>query len=370
MKQFLALLCIVFSTGLYACGNEYGVSLNGDRLHTPIFYLSDSYRGFDKEALQHKLNAAIAKRGQQEDDFQNESNIALFYMKLGEVKKAIQILEPLAREYPDEYIIIANLGTAYELDGQLQKALNFISKGYEINPDSHHASEWIHIKILEAKIAHGSNSNWFRKNPIVTVEELVEHQSEMSRYDRRNHLMIQIRTRVPFTPSPNPIIANLLRTYASYCETYSSYENALMARMYVLEFENVGITLIRDRREIANLMKRIRERRDIYSSFSPIFMDLLKTGEIDPNLLLYAADTLAFQFEASDRIQFAQLDSFALLKMQNDSLRIITKRKRKRYKIQAARQNGFFWGSLFGTIGLILGIIISTISYRRKKKNL
>ncbi len=366
MKQLLTFLILALSLSANACGNEYGVSLSGERLHTPLFYLSDRYRSFDKEDLQRKLGEAISKRGQNEDDFQNESNIALYYMKLGEVKKAIKILEPLAAEYPDEYVIIANLGTAYELDGQLNKALNQIKKGYAMNPKSHYGSEWVHIKILEAKIAHGANSNWFRRNPIVSLAELEEKETDyVGRRD--THLSVQIRTRLPFTPAPNPVIANLLRTHAEYCEKHSSYENALMARIYALEFEDVGITLIRDRHALAELITKIRGREDIHSSFSPMFKDLLETGEIDPNLLIYAVDTLAFQFDAADNIQFAQVDSLQLLKAQNDSLKTVAGKKRKRYKIQAAGQNGFFWGMLFGTIGLILGIIIATISHRRKR---
>ncbi|MCR9173476.1 MAG: hypothetical protein NXI10_13325 [bacterium] len=365
MKYTLSLLLLIFTFTSSACGNEYGMTLNGDRLHTPIFYLSDYYRSFDKEEIQRKLGEAISKRGQREDDFQNESNIALFYMKLGEVKKAIQILEPLAAEYPDEYIIIANLGTAYELDGQLGKALNMIRKGYAINPDSHYGSEWIHIKILEAKIAHGSNSSWYISHPIVTVEELVEKSQGQSRH--RNHLAAQIRTRVPFTPAPNKVIANLLRTYAKYCEEYDTYENALMARIYVLEFEKSNYQSLRDREALADLIKKIKSREDIYVGFSPMFKDLLETGDIDPNLLIYAADTAALQFEAADAIQFEQLDSLEIYKAQNDSLQKLAQKKAKRYKIQPAGQNGFFWGLLFGTIGLVLGIIIATISYRRKK---
>lgn len=366
MKYILSLLILVISLASNACGNEYGVSLHGDRLHTPIFYLSDFYRQFDTEAIRQKLNAAIAKRGEQEDDFQNESNIALYYMKLGQVKKALEILEPLAAEFPDEYIIIANLGTAYELDGQFQNALAQIKKGYAINPDSHHGSEWIHIKILEAKIKYGSNSDWFRRNPIVTVEELIE-KLPPRRGGFRDHLSAQIRTRLPFTPAPNVVIGNLLRTYAEYCEKYSSYENALMARIYVLEFESHPYTLRGDRIALAELVDKIRHREDIHSGFSPMFMRLLETGEIDPRMLIYAVDTAAFQFEQADAVQFAQLDSLALYKAENDSLKVLTRKKAKRYKIQAAGQNGFFWGSLFGTIGLVLGIIIATISYRRKK---
>lgn len=366
MKHLLSLLILCFAFSANACGNEYGIALNGDRLHTPIFYLSDNYREFDEPEIRRRLGEAIAKRGQQEDDFKNESNIALYYMKLGEVKKAIRILEPLVNEYPDEYIIIANLGTAYELDGQLRRALDLIRRGYAINPDSHYGSEWIHIKILEAKIAHGSNSSWYISHPIVTVEELLEKQNDYrGRYN--NHLAAQIRTRVPFTPAPNKVIANLLRTYAKYCEEHDTYENALMARIYVLEFEDLSYQRLRDREALADLINKIKEREDIFVGFSPMFKNLISTGEIDPYLLIYAADTAAYQFQQADAVQFEQLDSLDLYKSQIDSLQKVANAKKKRYKIQAAGQNGFFWGLLFGTIGLVLGIIISTISYRRKK---
>ena len=366
MKQLiLALLMIPIYLPSFACGNEYGMTLSGDRLHTPIFYLSEYYRSFDTNEIQAKLDAAITKRVLEKDNFKNESNIALYYMKLGKVKKALDILVPLQKQYPEEYVIIANLGTAYELDGQLQNALKHIQKGYEINPESHYGSEWIHIKILEAKIKYGANSNWFRRNPIVTIDEVVEHASNQSRH--RNQLAIQIRTRVPFTPAPNPIIANLLRTYAAYCEKYDSYENALMARIYTLEFESVGITLLKDQEALVNLINAIKTREDSSSRFSPIFRDLLEAGKIDPNLLIYAADTVALQFEAVDRVQFEQLDSLQAIKAENDSLRDLTIKERRRIHIQPAGQNGFFWGMLFGTLGLILGIIIATISVRRKR---
>jgi tetratricopeptide (TPR) repeat protein len=363
MKHILTSIFLTFATILLGCGNEYGMTLSGERLHTPIFYLSDRYRQFDASEIRIELNAALAKRSTNDSDFKNESNIALYHMKLGKVEKAIEILEPLAEQYPDEYIIVANLGTAYELNGQFDKALECIKKGYAMNPNSHYGSEWIHIKILEAKIRHGANSNWFRRNPIITVEELHEAQSQSSIH-YRNQLAIQIRTRVPFTPAPNPVIANLLRTYAAYCEKYSSYENALMARIYVLEFENVGITLIRDRDALARLLDSIKNRSDTRASLSPIFIDLLETGAIDPNLLLFAVDTVALQLEEADIVQFKRIDS---LQRVTDSLQRLTGKKRKRIHIQPAGQNGLFWGMLFGTLGLIFGILIATISRRRNR---
>lgn len=62
-----------------------------------------------------------------------------------------------------------------------------------------------------------------------------------------------------------------------------------------------------------------------------------------------------------------EADSIEILKVKVDSLQKIVDQKRQRIRIQPAGENGFFWGTLFGTLGIIIGIIISTISYRRKR---
>ncbi len=55
-------------------------------------------------------------------------------------------------QHPNDYSIIANLGTAYELTGNDEKALELIRKAVAINPNSHYNSEWIHVRILEEKV--------------------------------------------------------------------------------------------------------------------------------------------------------------------------------------------------------------------------
>lgn len=62
-------------------------------------------------------------------DMATQSDIATQCLKLGEFEKALSIFEPLAKKYPNEYKIIANLGTTYELLGQNEKALKFYQKG-------------------------------------------------------------------------------------------------------------------------------------------------------------------------------------------------------------------------------------------------
>lgn len=130
-------------------------------IFTNFFYLSKKHRTFDTEHIKERLAITEAKPNAK-TNFKIQSNIASYHIKLGEVKKALQILKPLSDNYPNEYTISANLGTAYELEGQLNKALRLIKNGYQINSESHFGSEWIHIKILEAKIKERSNPGWLK----------------------------------------------------------------------------------------------------------------------------------------------------------------------------------------------------------------
>ncbi len=106
-----------------------------------------------------------------------ESDHALTLCHLGKVQEALAILERLIQKYPLEYNIIANLGTTYELTGQNEKALQYIKKGLELNKESHAGSEWIHVKILEAKIALQQNPTWLKENELLGKEARETAQS-------------------------------------------------------------------------------------------------------------------------------------------------------------------------------------------------
>ena len=49
--------------------------------------------------------------------------------KSGESRKAVDILKTVERTHPGEYIVASNLGTAYELSGDLAKAHQWIGEG-------------------------------------------------------------------------------------------------------------------------------------------------------------------------------------------------------------------------------------------------
>lgn len=153
MRALLVLITLlIVPTISYPCGNEYGETLDGTRMYGRYFYLSPDMRAFNTERLTEHLDDLYRRSGNLSGDYKIWSDIAVNLMKLGMADSAIKILIPLAKKYPEEYNILANLGTGYELIGALDSAHKYISKGFEINPRSHRGSEWIHVKILEAKI--------------------------------------------------------------------------------------------------------------------------------------------------------------------------------------------------------------------------
>lgn len=71
----------------------------------------------------------------------------------GEYATAIAQLEEIEARDPGNYHTASNLGTAFELAGENEKALNWIREGIKRNARAHRGTEWLHELILEAKVA-------------------------------------------------------------------------------------------------------------------------------------------------------------------------------------------------------------------------
>lgn len=83
----------------------------------------------------------------QKDIKQNPDNLELYddlavaYEKTGDTAKAIEITEELLQRDPKRYETIANLGTFYIHNKELERGVEYIDKALEINPDAHFGRE-------------------------------------------------------------------------------------------------------------------------------------------------------------------------------------------------------------------------------------
>lgn len=68
-------------------------------------------------------------------------DLAVAYSKLGNDKKAIELMKLKEKFAPNLYETFANLGTFYIHDGQFEEGLKFINKAIKINPEAHFGRE-------------------------------------------------------------------------------------------------------------------------------------------------------------------------------------------------------------------------------------
>ena len=140
------------------------------------------------------------------------SDYALILMLQKKYKEASEIYLNIEKQSPGRYATASNLGTVYELMGNNEEALMWISKSYRIDSNSHMGSEWLHVKILEAKIKGNEyiNSRFLVNTDFGKADTPQTTKSHEDLVKLRDALFYQLNERVSFIKTPEPIVAQLL----------------------------------------------------------------------------------------------------------------------------------------------------------------
>jgi tetratricopeptide (TPR) repeat protein len=77
------------------------------------------------------------------------NDLAGAYLRLGQAQKAADLLQPVLGQFPNDYGVRANLGTAYHLLGRYAEAERHIARDLELNPDGHFGLERYHLALLQ-----------------------------------------------------------------------------------------------------------------------------------------------------------------------------------------------------------------------------
>jgi tetratricopeptide (TPR) repeat protein len=126
------------------------------------------------------------KRKAETGDYRDRNDYAAVLISLGELPEAIEILTAIEAERPDDYVSAVNLGTAYELQGDLPKALAWIKLGMERNSDAHYGTEWLHVKILETELNLAEDPAWLQTHSVLGLDfgsEVTPERPEVSLTD-------------------------------------------------------------------------------------------------------------------------------------------------------------------------------------------
>lgn len=263
MRQIIPFLVVCFlliPTAVFSCFNEYHPSempfANGkvdlykliysDKTHIPYWHY-----GFDEMDELRLQSAALLKKGLKNLDYKELSDYAVLQMKIDDKEQGLSILEKLYAEHPDEYNIIANLGTAYEIMGQDQKALDLLKKAVAINPISHYGSEWIHINILEQKLG----AKQYDKIINLGVKDFSTWIIDKSYIFPRpaDSLKIQIayqlHERIGFIKAPDSVISHLILDFADIIAKTDVRDSATIFYNYAIHYNSLLQNTVDERKK-------------------------------------------------------------------------------------------------------------------------
>jgi tetratricopeptide (TPR) repeat protein len=266
---FSLLLCALLAIAVAApaCVWIKGTKYSGASVTTGGVSTGALLRRFMEEDL-HAKGLRMERELRGSTNFNDRSDCAVAWMYLGDSAEAVKRLQALENEKPGEYFIAANLGTALELSGRDEEALHWIKEGISRDPDSHEGTEWLHVKILEAKLAHQRDTNYFNNHTVLNFRpeqlggEVTIDGTNLSLSEISLAMQYQFRERLAFVKAPDPTVAALLFDYAAVEARTKTLESAkgilLLAGEFGYPAEKIQpLVALYDRRIIW------RKRRDV-----------------------------------------------------------------------------------------------------------
>jgi hypothetical protein len=79
------------------------------------------------------------------------ADLGAIYIRLGEVDKAVEILRAAQREHPNHFRLVANLGTAWQLQGGLEQAAVWLEQAVRLAPGKLQKAEEYHLKLVRLR---------------------------------------------------------------------------------------------------------------------------------------------------------------------------------------------------------------------------
>lgn len=229
MRTLVVALLLAASTA-HACTNIRGVTLEGDYRMASGESHVDLLR---KRMVAQPSSKLATLAGGQKDHYELEVDFvahpeaaeldAVRDILNGEYAAAIEKLEALESAHPGNYSTAANLGTAYELAGDNKNALHWITEGMKRNENSHYGTEWLHKKILEAKVAMENDPSYLNNNHILSFSEdrnpnkpyAYEYDGRVFHYEELlKALHYQLGERMLFVKPDDAVVADLLYSFA------------------------------------------------------------------------------------------------------------------------------------------------------------
>lgn len=202
------------------------------------------------------MRRSAADKQRHLSDRANPQDAAVAAILGGDHVAAVKMLLNLEAQNPGDYHTAANLGTAFELAGDNENALNWIKEGIKRNPSSHHGTEWLHALILEAKIAAASGKSLPNTNRLVPLPEEVK-KGDFVKVQAMEHraadiftaLAFQLEERMVFVKPQDRWVAECLYSLAILQAHFYSAQDALRILGLAEQYGFPDSNLLQSRRQ-------------------------------------------------------------------------------------------------------------------------
>jgi hypothetical protein len=153
--------------GLYYSGETYaelpsqwrGFLLDQRTLRRVAFRPAPGAPANPARARYESAAAALEKRGRTKLSADELADLGALYVRLGEVPRALDVLRRAEREHGRHFRVLANLGTAWQLQGDLDQAAAALEQAVSLAPGKMLRAEEAHLRLVrrrrEAPAAQG-----------------------------------------------------------------------------------------------------------------------------------------------------------------------------------------------------------------------
>ena len=83
------------------------------------------------------------------------ADLGALNIRLGKVERAIEVLRAASRKHPDQFRIASNLGTAWQLSGDLEQAATALEEAVRLAPEKLKSFEEYHLKLVRLRQKEG-----------------------------------------------------------------------------------------------------------------------------------------------------------------------------------------------------------------------
>lgn len=230
MKKIIVFGLLLFSLQSEACINIFAIDSAG-RAHylSHWFFFSVEFR---QKEITNEIKSVEKKFAAGDYSYQNISDYGAWLLMAGRFSEGLDIFRALSKKYPQVYEINANTAVAYELNGDIDSALYWETASLKINPEAHSGSEWIHLKILEARKQLQTDPDWCMHHNVTDVVNMIkqhykfeEHEDFNEGYRTFTDFMNQLEERFPFTYTEDPVMGKLLLELGDAYQVASIYRS-------------------------------------------------------------------------------------------------------------------------------------------------